>query len=479
MRDKVNEANEAVIAIRRVKAQLEDRYEQSDDARCTRAGDKLDKDASAVEADIYQVKNQSGQDPLNFPIKVNNRLANLMSMAERGRRPAHEQHAGDLRDPEQGAEGLRSAPAGGVGHGSGRGERPARAPESAAAGPAVLPGGSQLPRDHVGDAGAGACAPAPAVSPPNPTDHDHSLLPRRRRRAAFPVAALLLLGGPTLHGSPAPAAAQEPVDLAMVERIRVEATEGSHAWTLYQTLTDVMGPRLTGSPGYLRAAEWARERLDEWGAANAHLEPFEFGRGWTLEGLTLEMTAPRYFPLTGYPEAWTPSTAGTLEGEVVYLAERTAEEIQALADAGRLRGAIVMAEGPQPGFFTSDRQNPADVDTARIAQPRPPRAPSVASLRQVTGILEAAGAGVLLRPNAGRHGTVFVLGSRNTAEDAVPEVILAAEHYNCWRGWRPVGTPPGCGYGWRPPTTRRMRTATTCWRSCRGPIRRRRASGGA
>ncbi|MCJ7627814.1 MAG: hypothetical protein MUO50_05435, partial [Longimicrobiales bacterium] len=84
VRDKVTEANEAVIDIRRVKAQLEDRYEKSDDGRLREAGGRLLAAASAVEENIYQVRNQSGQDPLNFPIKVNNRLANLMSMAERG-----------------------------------------------------------------------------------------------------------------------------------------------------------------------------------------------------------------------------------------------------------------------------------------------------------------------------------------------------------------------------------------------------------
>ena len=87
VRDRVNDANRAVISIRGVKAQLDDRYEQSDDRRLREAGDRLTENASAVEADIYQVRNQSGQDPLNFPIKVNNRLANLMSMAERGDGP--------------------------------------------------------------------------------------------------------------------------------------------------------------------------------------------------------------------------------------------------------------------------------------------------------------------------------------------------------------------------------------------------------
>jgi len=84
VRDRVTEANKAVIAIRRVKDQLEDRYAQSDDPRLHESGDRLLARAAEVEADIYQVRNQSGQDPLNFPIKVNNRLANLLAMAERG-----------------------------------------------------------------------------------------------------------------------------------------------------------------------------------------------------------------------------------------------------------------------------------------------------------------------------------------------------------------------------------------------------------
>ena len=84
VRDKVTEANEAVVAIRRVKSQLEDRYTRSDDGGLRAAGDRLTANASEVEANIYQVRNRSGQDPLNFPIKVNNRLGNLLAMAERG-----------------------------------------------------------------------------------------------------------------------------------------------------------------------------------------------------------------------------------------------------------------------------------------------------------------------------------------------------------------------------------------------------------
>jgi photosystem II stability/assembly factor-like uncharacterized protein len=87
VRDKSTEANLAVIAIRRVKAQVEQRIGASNDRALRTAGQKLLADASDIEQWIYQVKNQSGQDPLNFPIRVNNRLANLLSMAERGDGP--------------------------------------------------------------------------------------------------------------------------------------------------------------------------------------------------------------------------------------------------------------------------------------------------------------------------------------------------------------------------------------------------------
>ncbi len=87
VRDKSTEANLAVIAIRNVKAQVEQRLAAKNDGGLRSAGRKLIADASAIEEKIYQVRNQSGQDPLNFPIKVNNRLANLLSMAERGDGP--------------------------------------------------------------------------------------------------------------------------------------------------------------------------------------------------------------------------------------------------------------------------------------------------------------------------------------------------------------------------------------------------------
>ena len=91
VRDKATEANMAVIQIRRVKAQLDDRLKKAaDDAALKSAGATLTTNATGVETRVYQTKNQSGQDPLNFPIKVNNRIANLLSMSERGDGPPNQ-----------------------------------------------------------------------------------------------------------------------------------------------------------------------------------------------------------------------------------------------------------------------------------------------------------------------------------------------------------------------------------------------------
>ena len=76
----------------------------------------------------------------------------------------------------------------------------------------------------------------------------------------------------------------------MVARIRTEGLQRSRALALYRTLTDEIGARLTGSPAHMQAARWARDRFTEWGLANPHLEPYEFGRGWQLEQISVEMT---------------------------------------------------------------------------------------------------------------------------------------------------------------------------------------------
>ena len=82
IRDRVSDANETLILIRDIKTQLDDRLAESDDRDLTRAAEAFREAISAVEGEIYQVKNQSNQDPLNFPIKLNNKLAALLGTVE-------------------------------------------------------------------------------------------------------------------------------------------------------------------------------------------------------------------------------------------------------------------------------------------------------------------------------------------------------------------------------------------------------------
>ena len=84
IRDRTSDANEAVVQIRDVKAQIKERVEQSKNPRLKEIGDLVTQKLSAIEEEVYQVRNRSGQDPLNFPIKVNNRLAALRRSVETG-----------------------------------------------------------------------------------------------------------------------------------------------------------------------------------------------------------------------------------------------------------------------------------------------------------------------------------------------------------------------------------------------------------
>ena len=239
-----------------------------------------------------------------------------------------------------------------------------------------------------------------------------------------------------------PLVAQESIDRAMMGRLSAESQAHSRVLETYRTLTDVIGPRLTGSSGFKRAVDWTRDRLTEWGMSNVAVEPFPFGRGWTLEKFSLEMTQPRYFPLEGYPEAWTPSTRGVLATTPIYLGDKTAEQIRAMG--AKLRGAIVLAQPPQEGqaLISADRPQPGDTEArVRIGAPPMLRPDGLTPIREMMPILQQLGVGLVLRPNQGQHGTIFVLGNRATKDDAVPSVVMAAEHYNMIARLTQRGTP--------------------------------------
>ena len=246
----------------------------------------------------------------------------------------------------------------------------------------------------------------------------------KKRHLIFPAAAAMMAALFQTR-----AAGQQPADAAMVASIRGEELRHSSVAELFYTLTDSLGPRLSGSPAYDKAAHWAVERLRQWGLANPHLEPFKLGRAWTLEKLTTEMTAPRYMPLLAYADAWSPSTSGVVAGTPVYVGDSTIEEIDALGS--RLHGAIVLTARPQTEFLSKDRQEPSQGDgPVKTGNPAFPSPSSRVPQRELLARLQKYGAGVALAPSATLHGTVRVQGSPATAPDAVPTLTVAAEQYN-------------------------------------------------
>jgi carboxypeptidase Q len=245
---------------------------------------------------------------------------------------------------------------------------------------------------------------------------------------ARPRCLLLVLGALLLPGAMLIAA--QPRDAGdMIARIRTEGRQRSRALALFRTLTDDIGARLTGSPAHMQAARWAIERFGEWGLTNPHLEPYEFGRGWQLEQVSVAMTEPRYVPLIAYADAWSPGTAGVLSGRAVYVGDKTAAQIQAMT--AQLRGAIVLTHLTQREFVDRDRPQPG-LDDRPVATGNPAlaQARSTTPVNDLMPMLARAGAGVALRPSAYRDGTVGVTGNRATPSDAVPSIVIAGEQYN-------------------------------------------------
>src|ERR1035438_3475792 len=165
------------------------------------------------------------------------------------------------------------------------------------------------------------------------------------------IVVLLLLALPALS--------QEHVDLGIVDRVKAEAFERSKVMETLRNLTDVHGPRLTGSPGFEDAARWAIGELNGYGLEKVHLEKWgPFGRAWSLEQSSLELIEPRYSQLTAVPLAWSASSNGPVTGELVLAPLRGSfrdgpkkyqEAMQAYRArwAGKLRGKIVLLSEPK------------------------------------------------------------------------------------------------------------------------------------
>lgn len=255
-----------------------------------------------------------------------------------------------------------------------------------------------------------------------------------------------------------------PLDPATIARVREEASVRSKAYEHVWWLSEVYGPRVTGTPAFAQASDWAMTQFRAWGLSNVHQERWAFGQGWTIERFSAAMTAPQPAVLIGAPRNFSPSTAGPVASDVVHV--KAASEADFAAYRGTLRGKIVimqpvravrMLEGPvilrmDDGPWWTEAATPME----RLPQIQPvPGAAEAARARQqfaqalqkflvdegVGVVLErgsdgdtaAGGSDLTWRTQMTDGGTIFPTsgGSRdpNVAKQ-VPSATLAVEHYN-------------------------------------------------
>lgn len=255
-------------------------------------------------------------------------------------------------------------------------------------------------------------------------------------------------------------------------RIRSEENEHSQVMRTMHFLTDVYGPRLTGSPNHKAAAEWAIAQMKSWGFENAHLEPWEFGHpGWTNELLTARALSPFRTDLSCRVLAWTPSTNGVVTArayQMILPDKPSQEDLDSYlkTQAAKVRGVIVLAGKPAvvpvnltpPPKRLDDKQakerfDPNNPNAGQFgnrpggppqpnAQQGPPRLTPRQIDEQLDRFLKKNGA--LLRINdAGReHGQIRAFNNRTfDLSKAVPTVVMRNEDYGRLSRVLADGTP--------------------------------------
>jgi carboxypeptidase Q len=251
-------------------------------------------------------------------------------------------------------------------------------------------------------------------------------------------------------------AAQEKVDLTVVNKIKGEAFQNSQVMDHLFYLSDVYGPRLTNSPGHRAAAEWVVKRLESYGLQNVHLEKWsDFGQSWKLTHFSAHLLEPQYQPLIGFPLAWTPGTGGVVTGEPILAVISTEADFDKFR--GKLKGKVVLTMEPKQiepitepmsRRWTNEelaaRASVVDPSRTNLFGPAPapgrPAAPplsreeAAARKNKINQFLKDEGALVVLQYGTnGDGGTVFATagGSRDPKDPIPPPMVaITPEHYN-------------------------------------------------
>ncbi len=137
----------------------------------------------------------------------------------------------------------------------------------------------------------------------------------------------------------------EPVNQEAIAKIKTEGFQHSEVMDTLSWLSDVYGPRLSGSQTLQKAGEWARDRMAQWGLVNGALEQYDTTyRQWSVDGFELAMVQPTYMRIYGYPMAWSPGTSAPLVGTPMVVEVKSKDDFDKYR--GKLRGAIVMNGRP-------------------------------------------------------------------------------------------------------------------------------------
>jgi carboxypeptidase Q len=251
-------------------------------------------------------------------------------------------------------------------------------------------------------------------------------------------------------------AAQEKIDKDIQWKIRREATENSQIMRTMHFLTDVYGPRLTGSPSLKAAQEWIVKETTRWGLKNAHLEPWNFGHpGWVNERLSVHAIAPFKDALVVEALAWTPGTTGAVTAQVVPITIPSSPTKDALAkffddNRAKVKGKFVLVGSPTAVPVTiltapkrrEDNDVRAQYDAINPQQqnfgggggpanrPDPNVVPATQVAEQFDQFLVSAGAAGRINDAGREHGQIRAFNNRTfDIAKAVPTVVMRNEDF--------------------------------------------------
>ncbi len=191
-----------------------------------------------------------------------------------------------------------------------------------------------------------------------------------------------------------PVLGQDKLDLGVIGQIKTEAFANSKVMDHLEYLADWYGPRLSGSPEWREAADWATKRLGEYGLENPHLEKWgTFGHAWTVQKYSVELLEPRYSLLSAAPLAWSRGTNGPVSGEVMRVEVSKAtfghnKEYEADLEKfmqkykGQLQGKILLISKPIKNPLKPEEnaqfRRYTDADLAKMAEsPEPAAKPAI------------------------------------------------------------------------------------------------------